>query len=148
MILLGGESTRKVTIAAISSVVSLCIMCLYSLNAMQNGIRFDFRPQNLLTAIYSISVFIIFHEVKIEKLPGVLERVAKQSANIYYIHGLVVNMIVIVMNRLQLQYRFPVLFEITAVIFTLILSCVGGVCVNDAMGLLKTVKNNAIKLER
>lgn len=103
-------------------------MCLYSLNAMQNGIRFDFRPQNLLTAIYSISVFIIFHEVKIEKLPGVLERVAKQSANIYYIHGLVVNMIVIVMNRLQLQYRFPVLFEITAVIFTLILSCVGGVC--------------------
>lgn len=115
-------------------------MCLYALNAIQNGIRYDFQPQNLLTAIYSISVFIIFHEIKIEKLPGVLERVAKQSANIYYIHGLVVNMIVIAMNRLQLQYQFPVLFEIIAVVFTLILSYGGGVCVNNASGLLKTVK--------
>ena len=94
------------------------------------GIRYDFQPQNILTAVYSVSVFIIFDNLKISKMPTIVEKIAKQSANIYYIHGLVVNIVVIIMNHWGLQYVFPALFLIFTVVAVLIVSYMCGVCVD------------------
>lgn len=127
----GGKTNQSAPVFVwITCIISLIAMCLYSLKIGMMGIRYDFQPQNILTAVYSVSVFIIFDNLKISKMPTIVEKIAKQSANIYYIHGLVVNIVVIIMNQWGLQYVFPALFLIFTVVAVLIVSYMCGVCVD------------------
>lgn len=135
----GGDKKNQLPsiILWIVNLTSLFIMCLYSLKVVSTGMRYDFQPQNFLTVIYSMSMFSIFNRMRIDKLPRVIEQVAKQSANIYYIHALVINIIIIIMNRLEVQYKFPVIFLLFTEVMVLIISYVGGVCVDDIVLLLR-----------
>ena len=91
-------------------------MCSYSIKEVYSGIRFDFQPQNILTAIFSVSVYLIFKNKEPTIMNDVVGKLAKQSANIYYLHGIVINIVVVLMNRFQLQYKYPVFFLLVAVI--------------------------------
>ena len=99
----------------------------YSLYVAEQSIRYDFQPQNILTAVFSISIYFIVYNSKTIHLTKRLRLIARQSSNIYYIHGLVINIVVIAMSRFELQYKWPICFTIVSFAFVLLCSYFYGV---------------------
>ena len=108
------------------SLIILVLMVICSINKLNYEIRFDFQPQNFLTVIFSISVYMIFRNYQFKYKHLIIERIAHQSNNIYFIHALVINLIVIIMNRLQWQYRHPIIFLIISYIVVVIVCYIWG----------------------
>ena len=127
----GGQKSKKnvkcVKYAKILCGLSIALMCIYSLNALNLGLRFNFQPQNILTATFAISLYFIVYNSETIYFPKTIRLIAIQSSNIYFIHGLIVNIVVIIMNRLQWQYKIPICFTIIASIFVLACSYYYGI---------------------
>ena len=108
-------------------------MCTYTLKEAYVGVRYDFQPQNILTAFFSISVYLIFRNLNADYFPVPLKRIAEQSANIFYLHGVVVNVVVVVMNRLMIQYKYPIAFLIVSTVFVIILCYYIGIFIDKCV---------------
>ena len=124
----GGQKSKKVAKYAWAGCsLGIVFMFCYSLYMAEQGIRYDFQPQNIFTAVFSISVYLIVYNSETIHLTKRVRLIAKQSSSIYYIHGLVINMVVIAMNRFELQYKWPICFTIITFIFVLLCSYFYGI---------------------
>lgn len=96
--------------AIIVSVISWTCMFIYSLQKVHMGIRYDFQPQNIFTAVFSISLYLIFRNGREVRATVFQQKIAAQSTNIYFIHGIVINMLREVLDLTRFQYQCPLIF--------------------------------------
>lgn len=138
----GGQKSKKIAKYAWTGCgLSIVSMFSYSLYVAGQGIRYDFQPQNILTAVFSISIYLIVYNSKTIHLTKRLRLIARQSSSIYYIHGLVINMVVIAMNRFELQYKWPICFTIVTFNFALLCSYFYGIIHSRCVHFIRKSRN-------
>lgn len=114
-----GEFPRQSQIvfpAVIFCISSALCMSVFSIQKIYMGIRYDFQPQNILTALFSISLYLIFRNKKEMRPSAFQQKIAGQSANIYFLHGIFINILKEILKKIEVQHLCPPLFLIIGVL--------------------------------
>lgn len=109
----GQNRTKRLrSIYAFLILLTALIMTKYSLSCLENGTIFDFQPQNLLTCIFSVSVYgFVLNSKGIKN--NLVKLISEHSGYIYFLHGGAVNIVQIFMNKFNWQYSHPLLVLVT-----------------------------------